>query len=97
MSGSKYVLFVVYIRTLHLIKYGSIILQELSNMYKTNHMKKVIEDLNVLRKYSRVRQYVNYDIQTIISFIKYGIQTSIETHISCKKAKENYFGLIGMN
>ena len=60
-------------------------------------MKKVIEDLNVLRKYSRVRQYVNYDIQTIISFIKYGIQTSIEINISCKKAKENYFGLIGMN
>ena len=54
MSGSTDVLFVVYIRTRHVKKYISIF-QEFANMSKINHTKKVIEDLNVFRKYFRVR------------------------------------------
>ena len=34
-------------------------------------MKKVIEDLNVFRKYFRVKQEVGDEIQTSIYFIKY--------------------------
>ena len=48
-------------------------------------MKKVIEDMNVFRKYFGVRQKVSYEIQTSISFIKDELQTSIENIISCKK------------
>ena len=47
-------------------------------------MKKVIEDLNVFRKYFRVIQEVSDEIQTSIYFIKYELQTSIETTKSCK-------------
>ena len=66
-------------------------------MSKINHTKKVIEDLNVFRKYFRVRQDVSDEIHKSISFIKDEFQTSIENHISCEKAKENYFGCMGMN
>ena len=45
--------------------------QEFLNTSKINHMKIVIEDLNVFRKYFRVIQEVSDDIQTSISFIKY--------------------------
>ena len=54
-------------------------------------MKKVIEDLNVFRKYFRVRQEVSDEIQTSIYFIKDELQTSIENNISCKKGKEKLF------
>ena len=64
-------------------------------MSKTNHMKKVIEDLNVFKKYFRVRQEFSDKIQTIIYFIKGEIQTSIENNISCKKGKEKLFCLNG--
>ena len=47
MSGSTDVLFVVYFRTIHLTKYSSIHFQEFTTKSKINHMKKVIEDLNV--------------------------------------------------
>ena len=50
-------------------------------------MKKVIEDLNVFRKYFRVKQEVGDEIQMGNYFIKYEIQTSIETNISCKNQK----------
>ena len=59
--------------------------QELSNMYKTNNMKEVIEYLSVFRKYFRARQDVSDEIQISISFIQDKLQTSIETNISCKK------------
>ena len=58
-------------------------------------MKKVIEDMNVFRKYFRVRQEVSDEIQTSISFIKYELQTSIENIISCKKIKYKSFWLNG--
>ena len=58
-------------------------------------MKKVIEHLNVFRKYSRFRQEVSDEIQGIISFIKYELQKLIEHNISCKKRIEKYFWLNG--
>ena len=58
-------------------------------------MKKLIEDLNVFRKYFRGKQDVSDEIQISIYFIKYDIQTYIENNISCKKAKEKLFWLIG--
>ena len=61
-------------------------------MSKINHVKKVFEDLNVFRKYCRVKEEVGDGIQTIISFIKDALQNSIENNMSCKKKKENHFG-----
>ena len=77
MSGSTDVLFVVYIRTIHLTKYSSIYFQEFTIMSKINHTKKVIEDLNVFRKYFRLRQEVSDEIQTSIYFIRDELQNSI--------------------
>ena len=57
-------------------------------MSKINHTKKVIEDLGVFRKDFRVRQEVGDEIQTNVSFIKYELQTSVESNIICKKRKE---------
>ena len=51
-------------------------------------MKKVLDDQYVFRGYFRVRKEVNDKIQTIISYIKYELQTSIENNISDKKKKE---------
>ena len=59
--------------------------REFTTMSKINHMKKVIEDLNVFREYVRFRQEVSDDIQTIIYFIKYTLQISIENDTSCEK------------
>ena len=56
-------------------------------------MKKLIKDLNVFRKYFRGKQDVSDEIQTSISFIKYELQTPIETNMSSKKANENLFCL----
>ena len=95
MSGSTYVLFVVYIIEIHMTKYSSIIFQEFTNMSKINHMKKVIEDLNVFRRYLRVRQEVIDEIQTSIYFLKDELQISIKNIISCKKGKEKPFSLNG--
>ena len=50
--------------------------QEFTNIYKINQTEKVIENLNVLRKYFRVRQEVSDEIQTRITFIKDELQTS---------------------
>ena len=68
-----------------------IFFQEFTNMYKINHMKKLIEDLDFFRTYFRVRQEVSDEIQTNISFIKYELQNSIENNISCKKRNEKSF------
>ena len=58
-------------------------------------MKKAIEDLNIIRKYLRVRQEVSYEIQISILFINDKLQTSIENNISCKKGTEKLFWLNG--
>ena len=58
-------------------------------------MNKVIEDVNVLRKYFRVRQEVSDEIQTSISFIKDELKISIENNISCKNRKEKSSWLNG--
>ena len=57
-------------------------------MSKVTHMKKVIEDQYVFRGDFRVRQEVNDEIQTIISYIKDELQISIERNISGKTRKE---------
>ena len=54
-------------------------------------MKKVIEDLNVFRKYFRVRQEVRDEIQTSIYYIQDELQTSIENSMSSKKSKIVFF------
>ena len=61
MSGSTDVLLFFNIRTSHLTKHRSLYFQEFTNMSKINQTKKVIEYLNVLRKYYRVRQEVSYE------------------------------------
>ena len=63
-------------------------------MSKINQTKKVIEDLNVFRKYFRVRQELSDEIQTSISFIKDELQNSIKNR-SCKIGKEKTFWLNG--
>ena len=57
-------------------------------MYKIEHIKKVIEDLNVFKNIYRARHEVSDEIQTSISFNKDELQTFIENHISCKKINE---------
>ena len=46
-----------------------------------------MEYLSVFRKYFRDRQDVSDKIQTLISFIKYELQTSIQTNRSHKKIR----------
>ena len=62
MSGYEKIFFMVYIRTSNLIASSSIFFQDFSNMSKIHHMKKVMEDLNVFRKYFRARQEVGNKI-----------------------------------
>ena len=64
-------------------------------MSKINHTKKIIEDLNVFRKYYSIRQEVSDEIQISICFIKDELQTSIENNISCNNGKEKLFWLDG--
>ena len=54
MEGSAYLLFAVYIRTIHLTKHRSIF-QEITTMSKITHMKKVFEDNYVFRSDLKVR------------------------------------------
>ena len=51
-------------------------------------MKKVIEDQYVFWIYFKVRQGVNDEIQTSISYIKYELQIYIQNNISGKTRKE---------
>ena len=48
-------------------------------------MKKLIGDQYVFRRYFQVRQEVNDEIQTIISYIKDELQIFIENNINDKK------------
>ena len=57
--------------------------------------KKVIEDLNVIEKYFKVRQKVSVEILTSLSIIKDELQTPIENYISCNKRKKTLFWLNG--
>ena len=58
-------------------------------------MKKLIEDQYVFRGYFKVRQEINDKIQTIISYIKYELQISIENNIIGKTRREKSFWLHG--
>ena len=64
-------------------------------MSKITHMKKVIEDRYVFRRDFRVRQEVNDEIQTCMSYIKDELQNSNENNILIKKIKEKIFWLHG--
>ena len=59
--------------------------QEFTHMSKTKHTKKVIKDMNVFRKYFRVRQGGSDEIKTSISFIKDELQNPIGKKISVKR------------
>ena len=60
-------------------------------------MKKVIEDKYVLRRDFRVRQEVNYQIQTSIYYIKDEIQIYTEKNIIGKTRTEKHFGCMLMD
>ena len=51
-------------------------------------MKKVIENQYVFRGDFKVRQEVNEELQTSISYIKYEFKNSTENNILGKKRKE---------
>ena len=55
--------------------------QELSIVYKIHHMKQAMEILNVFKLYFRVSQDISDEIQTMISFIKDELQTSVKNVI----------------
>ena len=50
MSGSKDILFVVYITTEDLIASRPVFFQEFNDMTKKHHMKKVLKELSFFRK-----------------------------------------------
>ena len=60
-------------------------------MSKINHTKKVIEDLNVFRKYFRARKNVGDENQKSISFIKAELQNFIKNNISFRKERKKIF------
>ena len=57
-------------------------------MSKITYTKKVIENQYVFRGDFKVRQEVNDEIQTSISYIKYELKNSTEKNILVKKRKE---------
>ena len=57
-------------------------------MSKITHTKKVIEDKYMFRSDFKVRQEVNDETQTSISYIKYKLKNSTEKNILVKKRKE---------
>ena len=66
-------------------------------MSKLTLMKKLIEDQHLFRSEFKVRQEVNFGIQTSISYIKDDLQSSIEDNILGKRNRENYFGCMVMD
>ena len=94
MPGSTDVLFVVYIRPSHLTN-TALIFQEFTTMSEITHMKKLIEDQYVLRRYFKVRPEVNDEIKTSISYIKYELKIYIENNIIGKTIREKSFWLHG--
>ena len=97
ISGSTDVLFVVYIRTSYLINSSSIFFQEFANMSKINHMKKLIEDLNVFRKYFRVRQEVGDEIKTSFFLVKMSFKLPLKLIYLVKKKRKIIFVEWGWN
>ena len=62
--------------------------QEFTTMSKITHTKKVIEDKYMFRSDFKVRQEVNDETQTSISYIKDDLQNYIEKNILGKTRKE---------
>ena len=59
MQGSTDILFVVYIRTSHMIKYSYKFFSRIQIMSKSTLTKKVIDDQNVFRSKDMVKKEVN--------------------------------------
>ena len=96
MSGSTDLLFVIYIRTIHMTKHSSNFFQEFTTMSKITYMKKLIEEQYVFRRYFKVRQEVNDEIQTIISYIKDELQILLKRIYLVKQEREIHFGFMLM-
>ena len=65
--------------------------QEFSNVSKMRHIKKVMQNLNIFRKFSIAGKDISDKIQTGISFIKDNLQHFIELTYSVKNKMENFF------
>ena len=59
-------------------------------MSKINNMKKEIEDLNVFRKYFRVRQEFSDEIQTIIYLLNMSFKLLLEIIYPIKKERKTF-------
>ena len=81
MQGPTKLLFVVYIRTSHLIKHSYNFFEEFKIMPKSTLMKKVIDEQNVFRSEVMVRKEVNDKIQIRISYIKDKLKNYIENNV----------------
>ena len=97
MPGSTDVIFVIYIKIIHMKKYSSICFQEFANMSKINHMKKLIEDLNVFRKYFRVRQEVGDEIKTSFFLVNMSFKLPLKLIYLVKKKRKIIFVEWGWN
>ena len=97
ISGSKYILLRVYIRTIYLIKTSSIFCQEFANMSKINHTYKVIKDLNVFRKYFRVRQEVGDEIKTSFFLVNMSFKLPLKLIYLVKNKRKIIFVEWGWN
>ena len=73
-------------------KYSSIHFQEFMNVSKINHMKKLIEDMNVFGQDFRVRQEVSDEIQTGLISLKMSFKIPLKIIYLVRKEKINHFG-----
>ena len=73
-------------------KYSSIHFQEFTNVSKINHMKKLIEDMNVFGQDFRVRQEVSDEIQTGLISLKMSFKIPLKIIYLVRKEKINHFG-----
>ena len=61
-------------------------------MSKINHTKKVIEYLNVFRKYFRVRQEVSYETPTSILLLKTSFKLTLKIIYLVRKQMKSNLG-----
>ena len=73
----------------------ALIFQEFTTMSKITHMKKLIEYQYVFRRYFKVIQEVNDEIQTNFYYIKDELQNSIDNNIIVKTRKKKNVWLNG--
>ena len=95
--GSSKVLFVVYIRTIHLTEHSYNCVEEFKIMTKTIIMKKVSDEKKLLKSEVMVRKDTNDEVQRSIYYIKDEIQTSIERNVMEGRKWKNHFGCMVMD